>query len=84
MAAVPRELAAHFPFRVKTGKAHCEDMFSALPQRADIAHCSRHVCFVPKHKGLNRSRGRSLRHGRASNGWNDESVLPDDDEGPEA
>jgi len=24
------------------------------------------------------------RHGRASNGWNDESVLPDDDEGPEA
>ena len=34
--------------------------------------------------GLNRSRGRALRHGRASNGWNDESVLPDDDEGPEA
>jgi len=32
----------------------------------------------------NRSRGRALRHGRASNGWNDESVLPDDDEGPEA
>jgi hypothetical protein len=22
-------------------------MFSALPPRADIAHCSRHVCFVP-------------------------------------
>ena len=34
--------------------------------------------------GLNRSRGRALGHGRASNGWNDESVLPDDDEGPEA
>ena len=29
----------------------------------------------------NRSRGRALRHGRASNGWNDESVLADDDEG---
>ena len=35
-------------------------------------------------KGLNRSRDRALRHDRASNGWNDESVLPDDDEGPEA
>src|SRR3981189_3100315 len=34
-------------------------------------------------KGLNRSRGRALRHGRASNGWNDERVLPDD-EGLEA
>ena len=34
--------------------------------------------------GLNRSRGGALRHGRASNGWNDDSVLPDDDEGPEA
>jgi hypothetical protein len=34
--------------------------------------------------GLNRSRGRALRHGRASNGWNDERVLPDDEEGPEA
>jgi len=32
--------------------------------------------------GLNRSRGRALR--RASNGWNDESALPDDDEGSEA
>src|SRR6266850_5767139 len=33
-------------------------MFSALPARADIALCSRHVCFVPhpdfraSHKGL--------------------------------
>jgi len=35
------------PKWVKTGKAHCEDMFSALLPRADIAHCSRHVCFVP-------------------------------------
>jgi hypothetical protein len=28
---------------VKAGKAHCEDMFSALPLRADIAQRSRHV-----------------------------------------
>src|SRR5439155_23857627 len=28
---------------VKTGKAQWEDMFSALPLRADIAQCSRHV-----------------------------------------
>src|SRR6202022_3434908 len=32
---------------VKTGKAQCEHMFSALPLRADIAQCSRHVRFVP-------------------------------------
>src|SRR5260221_6554785 len=32
---------------VKTGKAQCEQMFSALPLRADIAQCSRHVGFVP-------------------------------------
>ena len=32
---------------VKAGKAQCEDMFSALPLRADIAHCSQHVRFVP-------------------------------------
>jgi len=32
---------------VKTGKAQCEQMFSALPLRADIAQCSRHVRFVP-------------------------------------
>src|ERR1035437_475746 len=32
---------------VKTGKAQCEHIFSALPLRADIAQCSRHVCFVP-------------------------------------
>ena len=33
---------------VKTGKAPCEHMFSALPLRADIAQRSRHVRFVPK------------------------------------
>src|SRR5437667_8455559 len=33
---------------VKTGKARCEHMFSALPLRADIAQCSRHVRFVPR------------------------------------
>src|SRR5258705_5665980 len=32
---------------VKTGKAQCEHMFSALPLRADIAEQSRHVRFVP-------------------------------------
>src|SRR5882672_3683313 len=34
--------------RVKRRNSRCEQMFSALPPRADIAHCSRHVCFVPK------------------------------------
>src|SRR5258706_12595215 len=34
-------------FRVKTGKAQHEQMFSALPPRADIAQCSRHVRLVP-------------------------------------
>src|SRR6266403_4319776 len=32
---------------VKTGKAQCEHMFSALPLRADIGEQSRHVRFVP-------------------------------------
>src|SRR5712664_4146121 len=32
---------------VKTGKARCEHMFSALPLRADIAQRGRHVGFVP-------------------------------------
>src|SRR6266404_2778237 len=32
---------------VKTGKAQCEHIFSALPLRADIAEQSRHVRFVP-------------------------------------
>src|SRR6266446_1104659 len=33
---------------IKTGKAQCEQMFSALHLRADIAQCSRHVLFVPE------------------------------------
>src|SRR5258707_3845837 len=33
---------------VKTGKAQCEQMFSALPPKADIARRSRHVGFVPR------------------------------------
>src|SRR5258706_698929 len=33
---------------VKTGKAQCEQMFSALPLRADIAEYGRHVRFVPE------------------------------------
>src|SRR6202166_5329373 len=38
---------AEVRFGVKTGKAQCEHMFSALPLRADIAEQSRHVRFVP-------------------------------------
>ena len=33
---------------VKTGKAQCEQMFSALPSNSDIAQRSRNVRFVPK------------------------------------
>ena len=33
---------------VKTGKAQREQMFSAIPPRADIAQQSRHVRFVPE------------------------------------
>src|SRR5258705_2400723 len=32
---------------VKTGKARCEHMFSALPLKADVAQRGRHVRFVP-------------------------------------
>src|SRR5258707_15437973 len=32
---------------VKTGKAQCEHMFSALPPKADVAQRGRHVRFVP-------------------------------------
>jgi hypothetical protein len=46
-AKMARPLGDGFPLRVKTGKAQCEHMFSALPLRADIAHCVRHVRFVP-------------------------------------
>ena len=35
------------PKRVKTGKAHREHMFSALPPRTDIERPVRHVRFVP-------------------------------------
>src|SRR5258707_2342977 len=31
---------------VKTGKAQCEQMFSALPPKADVAQRGRHVRFV--------------------------------------
>jgi len=31
---------------VKTGKAQCEKMLSALPLRADIAQCNPYVRFV--------------------------------------
>ncbi len=32
---------------VQTGKARCEQMFSAVPPEADIAKILRHVRFVP-------------------------------------
>src|SRR5260370_37870431 len=38
------------PRWAKLRRTHCEQMFSALPLRADIAQCSRHVRFVPQHK----------------------------------
>ena len=49
MAYVPAVIAfrAERRLRVKTGKAQCEQMFSTLPLRADIAEQSRHVRFVP-------------------------------------
>ncbi len=34
--------------RVKLRKTQCEQMFSELPLKADIARCSRHVSKVPK------------------------------------
>jgi hypothetical protein len=45
--AVHLPLTVGHPLWVKTGKAPCEHMFSALPLRADIAQRSRHVRFVP-------------------------------------
>jgi hypothetical protein len=36
------------PIWVKSGKSQCEQMFSALPPRADVAQRSRHVRFVPQ------------------------------------
>ena len=57
---------------------------SALPSRTDIVSPACQVRNVPMNETA-RAVGRCVeRHGRASNGWNDESVLPDDDEGPEA
>jgi hypothetical protein len=44
---VTAKLPGHVRVGVKTGKAQCEYMFSALPLRADIAQQSRHVRFVP-------------------------------------
>ena len=38
--------SAKLGLRVKTGRAQREHMFSALPLRADIAQCNRHVRFV--------------------------------------
>jgi len=35
------------PLRVKLRKTQCEQMFSALPLKPDIAEYGRHVRFVP-------------------------------------
>ena len=55
-ASRPYEMLADVRCGVKTGKAQCQQMFSALPLRADIAQCSRHVRFVP----MNRHAGADL------------------------
>src|SRR5882762_10778619 len=39
--------AASMSVKVKLRRTHCEQMFSALLLRADIAQCSRHLRFVP-------------------------------------
>ncbi len=44
----PHTLRPNVRSGVKTGKAQCEPMFSALPPRADIAQRSRHVRSVPE------------------------------------
>src|SRR6266404_9062037 len=41
---------------VKTGKAHCEQMFSALPLKADMTLRAPHVRFVSKPEKLNESK----------------------------
>src|SRR6266478_4001203 len=46
---------------VKTGKAQCEHMFSALPPRADIAQYSRHVRFVPSSDSCTAEDGIAIR-----------------------
>src|SRR5258705_12803281 len=42
--------------RVETGKAHCEQMFSALPLKADMTLRAPHVRFVSKPEKLNESK----------------------------
>ena len=42
-----RKCPSECPLRVKTGKAQCEHMFSALPPKADVAQRGRHVRKVP-------------------------------------
>src|SRR5260221_2425594 len=39
---------AKCPSWVKRRNTRCEQMFSALPPRPDIAQCGRHVRFVPQ------------------------------------
>jgi hypothetical protein len=53
------------PFRVKLRRTQCAQMSSELHLKADIAHCSRHVRFLPTSEvaGLIRS---PRWHGRAT------------------
>src|SRR5260370_15778847 len=39
-----------WPLWVKTGKARCEHMFSALPLKRDVAQRGRHVRVVPRNR----------------------------------
>jgi hypothetical protein len=43
-----QSFVAHFRLGVKTGKAQCEHMFSALPLKPDIASPSHQVRLVPQ------------------------------------
>src|SRR5258708_36298241 len=51
---------------VKTGKAHREHMFSALPPRTDIERPVRHVRFVPTTDSCAAANGISIRSPRRS------------------
>src|SRR5258707_7989395 len=52
---------------VKTGKAQCEQMFSALPLKADITLRTRYVRFVPiTEVVVHAETGHAPSHGRAS------------------
>jgi len=48
LLCITANLAAHVcPRWVKLRRTQCEQMFSGLPLKADLAQCSRHFAFVP-------------------------------------